>query len=100
MIRSSVCTLIAQSPDPHGIYDTVSETGRKVFCEVASVTRVEAYEALSHGYTPALVLVLGDYAEYQDEALVDFEGKRYSVIRTYVRGDNRIELTVERVRNA
>lgn len=97
MIRSSAVTLIADAPDAHGIYETISNPTRTVPCDVNSVGRREAYEAMSHNLHPEWVLVLGDYAEYDGETSCEFEGKNYKIIRTYVRSDSRIELTLERV---
>lgn len=98
MIRPSAVTLISSLPDAHGVYDAPALAEREVGCDVQSVTRREAYEALSHDLHPEWVLILSDYAEYQDELTCRFEGKLYKIIRTYVRPDSRIELTIERVR--
>lgn len=97
MIRASAVTLIADAPEAHGIYEVVATPSRTMPCDVQSVGRREAYEAMSHNLHPEWVLVLGDYAEYDGEQRCEFEGKNYRIIRTYVRGDNRIELTIERV---
>ena len=73
-----------------------AETSREVFCEVQSVGMREAYEAMSHGHHPEWTLVLSDYDEYRNERVCLFEGVRYRIMRTYVRSDFRIELTLER----
>lgn len=97
MIRSSVVTLIRAIPEAHGIYEQPATETRTVPCDVMSVGRREHYEALSHGIHPEWVLLLGDYAEYQDEMTCEFEGRMYKIVRTYTRGDRRIELTIERM---
>lgn len=97
MIRPSAVTLISSLPDAHGIYDAPAPVEREVGCDVMSVSRAEMYEALSHGMHPTWVLILSDYAEYQDELMCRFEGSLYKILRTYVRPDSRIELTVEKV---
>lgn len=96
MIRSSVVTLLAASPEPRGVFTTPVETGRTVYCNVASVGMRETYEAMASGYAPEIKLVLSDYAEYQGERKCDFEGVRYRILRTYVRDDLAIELVLER----
>lgn len=96
MPRASVVTLITDSPVPHGVYDDPEVIERKVYCVVKSVTRNEAYEALSHGLHLSWVLVLSHYAEYKDELTCRFEGTLYNIVRTYVRDDNAIELVLER----
>ena len=61
-------------------------TTRDVFCGLRSVSRSEFYQANATGYKPELVFVLADYLEYNDETLVDYDGQRYRVIRTYRTG--------------
>lgn len=99
MIRASAVTLISTLPDAHGIYDAPALEEREVACDVRSVSRTEAYEAMSHGLHPTWVLVLSDYAEYRGELACRFEGNLYKIIngRNYVRNDNKLELVIERV---
>lgn len=97
MIRASALTLIDTVPGPHGVYEAPALSERTVPCEVQSVTRREAYEALSHGLHPEWVLVLADWAEYGGQQTLRFEGNLYKVLRTYTRNDHKIELTVERM---
>lgn len=96
MIRSSTVTLIKGSPEPRGVFVTPVDKGREVFCDVQSVGMREAYEAMAHGHHPEWVLVLSDYREYENERICLFEGIPYRIMRTYVRSDYRIELTLER----
>lgn len=70
-------------------------TAREVFCELRSVGRSEFYQANATGYKPELVFILADYLDYNDETLVDHDGKRYRVIRAY-RKDQELELVVTR----
>lgn len=88
--------LISGSPEPRGAFVQPVETLREVMCDVLSVGMREVYEAMSHGHSPEWTLVLSDYAEYQGERTCIFERVRYRIIRTYVRQDHRIELTLER----
>lgn len=67
-----------------------------MYCDVQSVGMREAYEAMAHGHHPEWTLVLSDYEEYSNERVCLFEGTRYRIMRTYVRSDFRIELTLER----
>ena len=96
MIRASTVTLISGVPEPRGVFQTPTETGREVYCDVQSVGMREVYEAMTHGHRPEWTLILSDYAEYQGERTCLFEGVRFRIIRTYVRSDLRIELTLER----
>lgn len=94
MTLRSVLTLIAETPGAHGIYDAPTETRRPVLCEVRSVSRSEYYRAMENDLRPTFVFRLADFAEYQNEKICEFDGTRYSVIRTY-RDGQAIELTVE-----
>lgn len=66
---------------------------REVFCGLRSVTRSEFYQANATGYKPELVFILADYYDYNGETLVDYDGQRYRVIRTYRTGQA-LELVV------
>lgn len=96
MIRSSTVTLLAGVPEPRGVFQTPAETGREVYCDVQSVGMRETYEAMTHGHQPEWTLILSDYSEYQGERRCIFERVPYRIIRTYVRADFAIELTLER----
>lgn len=99
MYRQSVVTLIAEQPQAHGVFDGPVETERTVFCTIRSVGYSEFYRAREHDLFPTLVFVLRDYAEYQGEKTLVYEGKRYHIIRTYINPQNEIELTVEEESN-
>lgn len=72
---------------------TETQTKTEVFALVNSVTMSEFYQAGLQGFKP-------DYrfsvwmTEYNDQELVEYMGKVYSVYRTYRRDDGRIELYV------
>jgi SPP1 family predicted phage head-tail adaptor len=72
------------------------ETRTTILCAIDSVGRNEFYSGAAAGLRPELVFVVHTY-EYSGERIVEFEGKRYSVIRTYQTGTEEIELTVERM---
>ena len=109
MVRADTLDLIAEHPAPHGIFDTIEETRRTVYCTERSISQTEAYQAKGVGLNPALKLVLAHSFEYGGEKLCEYKGIRYRILRTYIdtgdfRGYNRrgyisdaIELTVEPV---
>lgn len=94
MIRADAIYLISESPEAHGIFEQHSETKRLVPAEIRSVSRSELYRAQSNGLNPEYVFILQDYAEYDGEKVVEWNSKRWAVIRTYV-DNEKIELTVE-----
>ena len=96
MDRSNVISLVStnQTQDAFGVWRQ-TETKRDVFCQVYSVTRAEFFEAGRSGLNPEyrFTLFAGDY---NGESIVIFNGKAYSVYRTYHARTDEIELYVER----
>lgn len=93
MFRDTI-ELIEEIPYAHGVFDTITETSRQVFCTVRSVGMNESYTARANGLNPQLVFVLSDYSDYQGEKICVYAGKRFRIVRTY-RNNQSIELTVE-----
>lgn len=100
MDRSKVVTLLKPSytQDTDGIWQETL-TGRDVFCQVDSVTRNEFFEAGRNGLNPDFRITMFSY-DYEDELLVRYNGKTYSVYRTYFDRNDIIELYVERTGGA
>lgn len=93
---TDILTLIQVTPSRDDQGDPVLlETSRVVFCGVRSIGQQEFYQASATDFHPELKLILADYLDYQDERLVEYNGIRYRVIRTY-RAGQELELTVER----
>lgn len=96
MDRSDVINLIAvtRTQDEYGVWRK-TETSRAVYCAVNSVSRTEYFEAGRNGLNPSYQLVM--FApDYQDEPIVEYKGKRYSVYRTYYAKNDQLELYVQR----
>lgn len=72
------------------------ETRTTILCSVKSAGRNDFYSGAAAGLRPEYVFTVHAY-EYGGERIVEFEGVRYRVIRTYQTGIEEIELTVERV---
>lgn len=98
MIRAEVISLVSETPEAHGVFDTITETSRDVFAEIRSVGYNEYYAAKSAGIEPSIVFVLTDYMEYGGEKIVLFNDRRYRVVRTYTNSQT-IELTCELATN-
>lgn len=91
-----ILTLITttQTTDEYG--DTVTtETTREVFARISSIGQKEFYQAQAVGLQPELKFILSDYLDYEGENLVEHEGQRYRVLRTYRTGME-LELVVYR----
>lgn len=84
----------AQTVDEYG--DTVTtETARTVFARQASIGTKEFYQAAATGLAPEVKFILADYLDYGGEYLVEHEGQRFRVLRTYRNGQE-LELTAYR----
>lgn len=71
------------------------ETSREVLPRLGSIGQKEFYQAHSVGLQPELKFVLSDYLDYENETLVEYEGQRYRVLRTFRNGQE-LEITCYR----
>lgn len=95
MDRSNVIYLVSEEYTQDEIGQYVStETKRMVFCDVRSITRAEWFEAGRNGMQPSFVFVIFG-PDYQDEKIVEYNGSRYGVYRTYAVRNDQLELFVE-----
>lgn len=95
MDRSNVIDLISEtySQDSIGQFVT-TETQRQVYCDVRSITKTEWFDAGKDGMQPAYVFVM--FApDYQGEKIIEYNGNRYGVYRTYLGRNEQIEIYVE-----
>lgn len=95
MDRSNVINLISETFTQDSIGQYVStETTKQVFCDVRSVTRAEWFDAGRDGFKPSYVFVM--FApDYSGETIVEYNGNRYGIYRTYVGRNEQIELYAE-----
>lgn len=96
MDRSSVITLLSdvQTQNAFGVW-VPTRTRRDVFCQVDSVTRAEFFEGGRNGLNPEYRITMF-FGDYNGETVLEYEGKTYSVYRTYHARTDEIELYVER----
>lgn len=96
MDRSDVINLISSSwvKDENGV-NRKTETSRQVFCNVRSVTQSEFYQAAQMGLKPEYRFVMFRY-DYNGENIIEYNGVRYSVYRTYFAENDLLELTVQK----
>lgn len=76
-------------PEPNPTY-------KEIFCQINSISRQEFFDAGRNGLNPAFeVTILA--AEYNGESVLEYNGKTYSIYRTYhVPETDYMELYVER----
>lgn len=96
MLKADVITMVKETEKTRGVHESAVQTGREVMCTVKSVTRSEYYTAYNAGMEPALVFELALAEDYEDERLIIYHGKEYTVIRTYMTDADGIEITVQR----
>lgn len=97
MDRSDILKLIGQSyeRDDNGVMQLVDTTEREIFCQVEGITRNEFFEAGRNGLNPEYKFLIF-FGDYQNERVVEYDGKRYAVYRTFRGKNDVIELYVER----
>lgn len=96
MNKYDIIQLITEVPESRGIHDDHRPIPREVFCEVKSVGRREAYEAMSHGYYPEIVFELSQAFEYHGEKRIVYHQTDYNIVRTYETQADTIELVAEK----
>lgn len=80
--------------DKYGV-PRATQVENEVFCERKSVTRNEFFQAGRNGLNPEYVFSVFK-GDYQGESVCEYDGKTYSIYRTYETDDDYIELYVER----
>lgn len=73
---------------------TTTETARELIAEVRSCSMSEFMSGRQSGITPAYVFRVSMFA-YNGEKVLELDGKRYSIYRTYESDSNEIELYTE-----
>ena len=97
MMKSTVVTLIGESPEAHGVGIDPTELKRTVYCTLKSIGMQEAYQAMGVGLAPELKVILAHDFEYCGEPLAELNGQKFKIIRTYITEKDGIELTLQRV---
>lgn len=92
-------TLIQETYTEDEIGNQVAtEDKTTIFCDIKSVGRAEFYNAVATGLKPEIIFIIHNY-EYSGENQVEYDGKKYNVIRTYENSTEELELTCEKVLN-
>jgi hypothetical protein len=65
-----------------------------ILCGKKSIGRTEFYDAAANDLKPVIIFEIHAY-EYSGETEVEFEGKRYTVMKTYEVDFETLELTCE-----
>lgn len=71
-----------------------NETSRATLCEVVPVSRDEYFRGSENGISPEFEFKINPI-EYNREKIVEFEGRRYSIYRTYQTSPDELEIYAE-----
>lgn len=94
-MKNDIAFLIAETMIKDKIGQQISvESEREVFCSVKSVGQKEFFEGGRNGLKPSLLIIV-DFDDYQDEKIVLYNEKKYSVYRTYTTERKDIELYIQ-----
>lgn len=80
--------------DEYGVTRTTYRA-KDILCRVDSVTRAEFFDGGRNGLNPSFRITMF-HGDYEGESLLEFEGRTYSIYRTYRTDNDYIELYVER----
>lgn len=95
MLFAETANLIKQTFTINAVGDSIAaETSRSVFVEFQSIGLKRKIDALATGLNVEFKLLLKDIAEYDDEKIIEYKGKRYNVKNVFIRDDQAVELTV------
>lgn len=99
MLFNAVISLITVITTENELGDVIEETTeRQVFADKQSVRQSEFYQAAATGLRPELMFVVRTI-EYNGETKLKYNGKEYSIIRTYDKDGELTELVCQGVVN-
>lgn len=93
--RSDVAYLVSESYtlNDYGVHEP-TETKRKVYVGVDSVTGQEWFEGGRNGLNPQYRFTMFQY-DYKGEKIIEFNNVKYAIYRTYIKNNDLIELYAE-----
>ena len=96
MDRSDVIYLVSTSyaENQYGVLIGTDQE-RKVYCNVASVSQREWFEGGRNGLNPEYKFTMFEF-DYNGEKVVKYRDEYYTIYRTYMTGNDEIELYAER----
>ena len=93
------CVLIDFSPDAHEVGTDPVSVRRTVKCQELSLTQAEIYQDGGTGLRPEAKLLIPYDKDYKGERALEYNGERWTVIRTDPYKDwNGVILTIRRVK--
>ena len=99
MLFKEIIKLISVTVTENDMGDIIeAPVEREVFADKQSIRQSEFYQAAATGLRPELMFVVRSI-DYEGEAKLKYNGKEYSIIRTYDKDGELIELICQGVVN-
>ena len=96
-MQNEVVKLIAQTMTVNTAGDSIAvETEREVFAKVESIGLKRKLEAMEAGLKLEYKFTLEDEYEYDDEELLEYNGKRYNIVNVFINSFKQPELLTAR----
>jgi len=96
MDKSCIITLLSHTYTKDSIGQQIeTETRKDVYAKIGSVTGTEWHNAGKNNINPSYRFVMFLY-DYNDEEVIEYNGQRYGVYRTYMTDNDMIELYVQK----
>jgi len=93
MLGNAIIYLISIVDSVNDLGDTIkTPTKREVYADRLSVNQSEFYQAAATGLKPELKFEI-QVAEYRGEPMLEYDTKTYTIIRTYNKGLDKLEIT-------
>jgi len=92
LLWKDVINLISTTPDKNAAGDAIDiENPRQVFANKRSIRQAEFYQAMATGLRPELMFEVKSI-DYNQEGQLEYNGKKYTIIRTYDKNGEITEL--------
>lgn len=96
---SDTIELISISRDINDVGDAVEvETLRMAYANKKSIRQSEFYQAMASGLKPEIMFEVMSF-DYDGESRLKYNGKKYTIIRTYITTSDKMELVCEGLSN-
>ncbi len=76
---------VTEATDDYGD-QTPTEMSAERLAEIKSIGQSEFYQANASGLKPEIKFVIADYLDYDGQKIIEYEGVRYRVLRTFQTG--------------
>lgn len=85
--------LLQNTTDTNSMGDVINNIKEiKRYAEIHSIGQNQSYQAAAVGLKPSFTTVIWKF-EYNNEAYLKYNDIQYKITRTYIRDDEKIELT-------